>query len=97
MATLVILEFRTKADQVEPMKKLLAEVLPDTRSYAGFQDITFYTNQDDPRTFVAVEKWDTKQAYQKYLALRTETGVMAKLGAMIEGSPSIRFFDRLDA
>jgi quinol monooxygenase YgiN len=97
MATLVILELKAKTEHIEAVKSFLNARLPETRAYKGCQSITAYVNTDDGRTVVAVEHWDTQEAYQKYLAWRTETGVMAQLADMIEGSPSIRFFEAIKA
>ena len=97
MSTMVILELKVKPDAVQGLKEMLKAVLPDTRKYAGCQGVTFYSKQDEPTTIVAVEQWDTKAAYEKYLAWRTETGLMDKLGAALSGPPSIRYFDPVDA
>jgi quinol monooxygenase YgiN len=42
---------------------------------------------------VIVEQWDTRGHYEKYLAWRTESGVMDEFAAMMAGPPNIRFFD----
>ena len=50
-------------------------------------------------------KWDGKKInthgysahYEKYLAWREETGILQQLSAALEGPPSIRFFDLVDA
>ena len=46
---------------------------------------------------VLVEKWDSREHYQKYHAWRTETGVIDKIRSMVEGEASIRFFELIDA
>jgi quinol monooxygenase YgiN len=46
---------------------------------------------------VIVERWDSRRHHEKYLAWRTETGVMDKLGGMLAGPPSMRYFERADA
>jgi quinol monooxygenase YgiN len=97
MATLVILEVKVKPEAVQGMKETLKAALPDTRKFAGCQGVTFYSKQDEPTTIVAIEKWDTKAAYEKYLAWRTETGFMEKFGAALAAPPSIRYFDAVDA
>lgn len=97
MATLVILDLKLKPEAVAPLKETLKVILPDTRAYAGCKGVTFHSNKDDPTNVIAVEHWETKEAYQKYLAWRTETGVMAQLGAMLAAPPSIRYFDVVDA
>ncbi len=96
MSTLVTLEGIAKAESVQELKDFMKRHLPDTRSYDGCQDITAYLNEDG-RTMVAVEHWDSKEHYQKYLAWREETGVLADLAAMLDGEPTIRFFDPIDA
>lgn len=96
MGTLVILEAIAKAKSVRGLEDFLQRHIPDTRSYDGCQDITAYLNEDG-RTIVMVEHWDSKEQYQKYLAWREETGVLADLGAMFDSGPTIRFFDVIDA
>ncbi len=97
MATLVLLEAKAKsASAVEELKELLKKRLPETRAYDGCQSITCFLG-DDARTFVFVEHWDSAQHYEKYLAWRTETGVLKQLTDRIEGEPSIRYFEALDA
>ena len=41
--------------------------------------------------------WDSVEHYEKYLAWRTETGVLAELSALLEGDPNIRYFEAVDA
>lgn len=97
MATLVILELKLKAEAIGALKQTLKAILPETRAYAGCKDVHFYENQDDPTSFMAVETWESRDAYQRYLAWRTEAGVMAKLGELLAGPPSFRYFDAVDA
>ena len=96
MGTLVILEAIAKTESILELEDFLKRHLPDTRSFKGCQNITAYINENG-KTIVMVEHWDSKAHYEKYLAWREETGVLSDLGAMIEGAPVIRFFDALDA
>ena len=96
MGTLVILEAIAKTESVRELEEFLKRHLPDTRSYDGCQEITSYLNEDG-KTVVIVEHWDSKEDYQKYLAWREETGVFADLGALLDHEPTIRFFDAIDA
>ena len=93
MTTQVILEFRAKADCIEKVRAWLKGVLPDTRSFAGCVTLHVVQNQDDPAGIMIVEQWDTRADYEKYLAWRTERGDMLEFGAMMDGPPTIRFFD----
>lgn len=97
MATLVILEAKAKPESVDAVKEMLAKRLPETRAYDGCQSLTAYLNEDDGRTLVIVEYWDSRQHYEKYLAWRTETGVLDEFQTLLEDAPEIRFFEAIDA
>ena len=96
MATLVTLECTVRADSVEKIIAFMQKLLPDTRNYDGCQGINPYLDQDS-RTLLMVEYWDSKTHYENYLAWRQETGALEQLAEMIEGAPSIRFFEPVDA
>jgi len=94
MSCTVLLELNVKPELVEATIAKMGELLPETRKYEGCIDVYAYQDQDNPTTIVAIEQWQTRQAYEKYFAWRTETGVMAKLGESLEAEPSLRFFDK---
>ena len=97
MATLVLLEMKLKPEAAQKLKDMLPAMLPDTRKFPGCKDVHFYLQKDDPTVAVAVEHWETRGHYEKYLAWRTETGAIAKLGELFAAPPSIRYFDKIDA
>ncbi len=96
MPTLVILEVKAKSDSLGQVKEFLAKRLPETRAFDGCQSLTPYLNEDG-QTIVIVELWDSKPHYDKYLAWREETGVVAEFEALIEDEISPRFFEQIDA
>jgi len=97
MSTMVLLEIQVKPESVNDVKSMLKAILPDTRAYAGCQGIDIYGNLDDGGNLVFYERWESRDHYQKYLNWRTETGALAKLGAMLAGPPKIRYYERVDA
>ena len=97
MSVLVLLEVQVKPEVIPDMKSYMAEILPDTRAYDGCQRIDVYFNTEDTGSMVAVEHWDSRAHYEKYVAWRTETGVMDKIGTMLAGPPSFRYFEKIDA
>ena len=96
MPTLVILEVKAKSDSLGQVKEFLAKRLPETRAFDGCQSLTPYLNEDG-QTIVIVELWDSKPHYDKYLAWREETGVVAEFEPLIEDEISPRFFEQIDA
>jgi quinol monooxygenase YgiN len=96
MSAMVLLEMQVKPEAVTEVKTLLKQLLPDTRAYAGCQGIDIYGNLDDTGNLVFYERWDTREHYQKYLAWRTETGVLDQLSAKLVAPPKIRYYERVD-
>jgi quinol monooxygenase YgiN len=96
MSVMVLLEMQVKPEAVNEVKGLLKQLLPDTRAYAGCQGIDIYGNLDDGGNLVFYERWNTRDHYQRYLAWRTETGVLEKLSAKLTGPPKIRYYERVD-
>ncbi len=94
MAVLVLVEGKVKSGSREDMISLMREILPDTRAYDGCQGVKFHTNLDAPDDMTLVEYWDSKAHYERYLAWRVETGVLGKIGSLLSGEPSIRYFDQ---
>jgi quinol monooxygenase YgiN len=97
MSVLVLLEAPVKPEDVSKMKSYLAEILPDSRTYEGCRAMDVYFNAGDAGNMVIIERWDSRRHHEKYLAWRTETGVMDKLGGMLVGPPSMRYFEPADA
>lgn len=97
MSVTILLDAQVKPEAVDEMISFLKEILPDTRVYEGCQGIEVQQNQEDSSNLVMIEKWESRQLYEKYLGWRTETGVMDKIGSMLSQPPSIRYFDQIDA
>ena len=93
MTCQVILEIKVKPESVEPARAWFRGLLPDTRAFDGCVTLHISQNQDDPTELMIVEQWDTRAAYEKYLAWRSERGDLNALGAMLIGEPKIRFFN----
>ena len=97
MSVTVALEIKVKPGKADEAIEFLRKVLPDTRSYAGFEGLTVHRNQDDPNAFVIWEHWATRPNYEAYLAWREETGVLKGFLDMLDGDPTFKFFDHVGA
>lgn len=94
MSIMVLLEAPVKEEEISNITSYLAELLPESLAYDGCQSMDLYFNSEDKCNLVLVEHWESRAKHEKYLGWRTESGVMDKLGAMLSGPPSIRYFQR---
>ncbi|HET6348815.1 MAG TPA: antibiotic biosynthesis monooxygenase [Candidatus Krumholzibacteria bacterium] len=94
MSVMVLLEAPVKSEEVSNIKSYLAKLLPESRAYDGCRAMDVYFNTEDGSRMVMVEQWDSRSHHEKYLGWRTQTGVMDKLGGMLAGPPSIRYFEK---
>ena len=93
----VIVEIRAKKDTGNNLVSTFKKVLPLTRESDGIISIELVQNQDDPDVLVFIERWETRDHYEKYLAERTEAGALETLAELIEGELNIRYFDQTGA
>ncbi len=95
--TSVFLEFIAKPGRGSDLLETLAGVLPDTRSYEGNQSVDVYQKVEDPDTCIIHSQWNSQVHWEKYIAWREETGVLADFVEELEGPPKIRFFNKIGA
>ena len=93
----VVVEIRAKKDTGNSLVSIFKKVLPLTRESDGIISIELVQNQDDPDVLVFIERWETRDHYEKYLAERTEAGALETLAELIEGELNIRYFDQTGA
>jgi quinol monooxygenase YgiN len=97
MAVTVLLELKAKSGTGAGLVGVFKQILPDTRKFDGNIGVTVFQDQDDSDTVLLIEEWESRPAYEKYLAWRTETGALDQLAAALDSPPSIRYFDATDA
>ena len=93
MGVTVLLEVKAKAGTIDQLINKFSKILPDTRSYDGNIGIELVQNQEDANILVAIEQWDTRAQYEKYLAWRQESGTLAEIVELLDGPPNIRYFN----
>lgn len=96
MSVTVAVNFYIKPEAVDGFKTSLKDILPDTRAYDGCQKLTVHQSQDDPGNIVIWELWETRAKYEKYLAWRTETGLLDALAPIVSQPPGFQFLDDVD-
>ena len=78
------------------LKKYLKEILPDTRSFEGCEEVQLYENKESPTKFTIHAKWTSEEAQKKYMAWRMENGSLEKITPMLSESFSMQFYDIVD-
>lgn len=96
MSIVVIVNFTAKEESIEDLKSYFKKILPDTRSYEGCEGVQLYQDMDSPTKFTIQAKWTSKEAQQKYISWRMESGEFEKLGSMITDSFSMDYYDIID-
>jgi quinol monooxygenase YgiN len=97
MPVWVMVDLKVKAEKVDDLKAYMKSILGDTRRFTGCEFVELYQDRSDPTAWAFLERWDDKTNYEKYLAWRGGNGSLAEIVAMLDGAPTIRFFDKIDA
>ena len=93
MSVTVTLDLNLKPEAVEPFCTQLKEALVDTRKFPGFVDIYIHRHADDPARIILIEQWETRAAYDGYVAFRTEGGMAAAMAEILTQPPTLNIWD----
>jgi quinol monooxygenase YgiN len=85
----ITLELTLKPEATETFCGGLAEMLKDTAKRSGFRDIRVVRHKHEPNKVLFIETWDSEQAYNDYIAWRTERGDMDAIGGIVASAPKL--------
>ena len=97
MALMVLFEVQAKKGTGDQLVATFKKILPEARAWDGLLDMVVHQNQNDRDNLVLVDKWETKGAFESYMAWRQETGVLDQLLSACVRPPTVRFYDITDA
>ena len=92
MTIITTIEFRATAGKRDALVEKMLSILPDTRSYDGCESITFVENEETEGSFLLVERWASRDHYDKYRAWRKETGTSVLGSDLVDGKPTAQYF-----
>jgi quinol monooxygenase YgiN len=72
----ITFEFQLRPEAVSGFLQGAPMLLQGTAQAAGFRNIRVVQNKDDPARIMFIERWDSEEAYRRYIAWRTERGEM---------------------
>ena len=93
MATRVVAELDVKPESRDELVGAMKEVLSETRAYDGCNEVRLYEGENDPNHIVIIEEWESRGHHERYMAWRTQTGMMAKWGPMMSKEPRASYLN----
>ena len=96
MSIVITFEANAREGMGQELVDYFRQSLVDTRKFDGCIEVKLHSEEDSPTTVYMYEEWESKQAYERYLAWRGERGDMEKLMEFLGAEPVIRFFDKQD-
>ncbi len=96
MSIIVTVSLDVKEDSVDELKKFFKEILPDTRSFEGCQEVQLYESKETPTKMMIHAKWTSEEAQKKYMKWRMENGSLEKLMPMLSGHPNLEAYSIVD-
>jgi quinol monooxygenase YgiN len=96
MSVLVVVDLPAQPGKAEEIESFINAIVPDTRTFDGFEGITLHRDQEDPNHLLLLERWDSRAHHEKYLAWRTDRGDLATIVGLLAGAPTIRYFNDVE-
>ena len=92
MSVMITLEMPIKSEKLEEYLGIMKQALVDTRNYKGCESVESYVEKEKS-VVCLVERWNSVEDQQAYMAWRMETGLLEALGPYLVGELVNRFFD----
>ena len=87
MPATITVTLNVKPGKRDDLLQLLKGALPDTRSFDGCYSVNVLSDQSNPNKVLFYAAWESKAHYDKYLAWRTQQGMLVKLKEYLTGDP----------
>lgn len=86
----VVALFKAKPEQVEPLKNILAKLMPPTRQEPGCLRYELHQNNADPTDFAFIEEWENDAALDAHLKSPHVQTVLPLVGEFLAAPVDIR-------
>jgi quinol monooxygenase YgiN len=95
---LVLVELNGHPEHLDELGDLVRNTLiPATRGYDGCERLSLHVNEDDPAQFLVLQRWTSRDRFERYLQWRQDRGDLPRLGELLSSPPLFRYFDDLAA
>ena len=90
MAVNAILELKFKPDVLDEARKVVGDILKDTRAFEGCLGVDVLIDSADETRWLAYERWESEAHDAAYRAWRASPeGAITALGPLLAGAPSL--------
>ncbi|HEY5852585.1 MAG TPA: antibiotic biosynthesis monooxygenase family protein [Aldersonia sp.] len=97
MAVTAILELKFKPDALDEARKVVGDILTDTRAFDGCLGVDVLVDASDETRWLAFERWESEERDAAYRAWRaTPEGAITALGPLLAGAPSLTKYTTAD-
>jgi quinol monooxygenase YgiN len=94
MTFTVLLDFQVK-DGADDVEAIVREVLAQTAAFAGNEGLEVLVDDEDPNKLLVVEKWESVEARNAYIAWRATPEGASRLGTLAAAAPTFRTFEKV--
>lgn len=94
MTILVQFTLNHTAENTDKIIRFFAEILPDTRTFAGNISAELFKQEQDGDALNLFEKWESAAHFEKYIEWRKSIGDFDRLGSMLTDTPMITIMDK---
>jgi quinol monooxygenase YgiN len=95
MSTVVITELLAKPGRGTDVADLLLNLLGETLTHDGCENICVIRDQDDPDHVAGLTQWTERNHYTDYLHWRTDTGYTDTFESMLTQPLVLHYYDEL--
>ena len=81
---------RAKSDRVDDLERELRARIAPTRAQPGNLEFTLHRLADDPTSVVAVERWASREDWQRHLQGEHVTSLLAIFDEILAAPPQIQ-------
>lgn len=91
----VISKMKVKEDKVDTFVNLFKEMVEPTQQEEGCIQYEMYRDEEAPSTLVAVEKWETRDAFDRHLLTDHFKKIVPGMMELMDGESDITICRRI--
>ena len=97
MSVRIVIELKAAGGKTAALREAFEGVLDHTRAFVGCESAELLGCDETPGALTLLEQWRSLDDYHKYKAWRVASGTSVVSSPLVEGKPTVRVFDILDA